>query len=226
MAIRSLNGVAVHVVEEPARLAGGWLVRFASAGGHLALSGGHTVGEAYAAAAAQLPDWGGAHAWFGDERAVPPDDEHSNYHLVRESLLDRLGVPPEVQRIRGELGADAAAQLYDEELAGVTLDLAVNGIGADGHTASLFPNAPALAERERRAVAAEPGLEPLVRRVTLTPPVFAEAGLLIYLVTGESKAEAVRRAFAEEPSPETPASVVRGVETIAILDAAAASQLD
>ena len=226
MAIRSLNGVAVHVVEEPARLAGGWLVRFASAGGHLALSGGHTVGEAYAAAAAQLPDWGGAHVWFGDERAVPPDDEHSNYYLVRESLLDRLRVPPEVQRIRGELGADAAAQLYDEELAGVTLDLAVNGIGADGHTASLFPNAPALEERERRAVAAEPGLEPLVRRVTLTPPVFAEAGLLIYLVTGESKAEAIRRAFAEEPSPETPASVVRGVETIAILDAAAASQLD
>ena len=226
MAIRSLNGVAVHVVEEPARLAGGWLVRFASAGGHLALSGGRTVGEAYAAAAAQLPDWGGAHGWFGDERAVPPDDEHSNYRLVRESLLDRLRVPPEVQRIRGELGADAAAQLYDEELAGVTLDLAVNGIGADGHTASLFPNAPALEERERRAVAAEPGLEPLVQRVTMTPPVFAEAGLLIYLVTGEAKAEAVRRAFAEEPSPETPASMVRGVETIAILDAAAASQLD
>lgn len=226
MAIRSLNGVAVHVVEEPARLAGGWLVRFASAGGHLALSGGRTVGEAYSAAAAQLPDWGGAHAWFGDERAVPPDDEHSNYRLVRESLLDRLRVPPEVHRIRGELGADAAAQLYDEELAGVTFDLAVNGIGADGHTASLFPNAPALEERERRAVAAEAGLEPFVQRVTMTPPVFAEAGLLIYLVTGESKAEAVRRAFAEEPSPETPASMIRGVETIAILDAAAASQLD
>ena len=226
MAIRSLNGVAIHVVEEPARLAGGWLVRFASAGGHLALSGGTTVGEAYAAAAALLPDWGAAYGWFGDERAVPPEDEHSNYRLVRESLLDRLRVPPEVHRIRGELGADAAAQAYDGELAGVRLDLAVNGIGADGHTASLFPNAPALDERERRVVAAEPGLKPFVQRVTLTPPVFAETGLLIYLVTGESKAEAVRRAFAEEPSPETPASLVRGVETIAILDAAAASKLD
>jgi 6-phosphogluconolactonase len=226
VAIRSLNGVAIHVVEEPARLAGGWLVRFASAGGHLALSGANTVGEANAAAAAQLPDWGEAHGWFGDERAVPPEDEHSNYRLVRESLLDRLRVPPEVHRIRGELGADAAAQLYDDELAGIALDLAVNGIGADGHTASLFPNAPALDERERRAVAAEPGLEPFVQRVTLTPRVFAETGLLIYLVTGESKAEAVRRAFAAEPSPETPASLVRGVETIAILDAAAASKLD
>ena len=104
----------------------------------------------------------------------------------------------------------------------MTLDLALNGIGADGHTASLFPNSPALDERERRAVAAEPGLEPFVERVTLTPAVFAATRLLVYLVTGESKAEAVGRAFAEEPSPETPASLIRGVETIAILDAAAA----
>ena len=225
MAIRNLDGVAIHVVDDPARLAGGWLVRFASDGGNLALAGGRSVGEAYAAAAAQLPDWGGAHVWLGDERAVPPDNEHSNYRLVRETLLDALDTPPEVHRIRGELGADAAAQLYDTELQGVTLDVALNGIGPDGHTASLFPNAPALDERERRAVAAEPGLEPFVHRVTLTPPVFAATGLLIYLVTGESKAEAVRRAFAEEPSAAVPASLVRGQETIAILDAAAASQL-
>ena len=172
-----------------------------------------------------LEDWTGAQAWFGDERAVPPDDEHSNYLLARETLFDRVRVPPEVHRIRGELGAEAAATLYDEEIAGAGLDLALNGIGADGHTASLFPNAPALEERERRAVAAEPGLEPFVQRVTLTPPAFAATRLLIYLVTGESKAEAVRRAFVEEPSPDTPASLVRGQETIAILDAPAASRL-
>ena len=225
MAIRSVNGVAVHIVEAPERLAGGWLVRFASEGAQMALSGGSTVGKAYAAAAAQLPEWPDAHLWFGDERAVPPDDERSNYRLARETLLDRLRVQPEVHRVQGELGAPEAAALYDRELEGITLDLALNGIGADGHTASLFPNAPALGERGRRAVAAEPGLEPFVERVTMTPRVFASARLLIYLVTGESKAEAVRRAFADEPSADTPASLIRGVETIAILDPAAASRL-
>jgi 6-phosphogluconolactonase len=78
----------------------------------------------------------------------------------------------------------------------------------------------------RRVVAAEPGLDPRVPRITMTPPVFAECGLLVYLVSGEGKAEAVRRALAEEPSPETPASLVRGRRTIALLDPAAASLLD
>ena len=225
MAIRSLRGVAIHIVQEPARLAGGWLAHHASESAQIGLSGGNTVGEAYEFAAAQLPEWPGAHAWFGDERAVPPGHEHSNYRLVGETLLDRLRVPPVVHRIEGELGAAAAADRYDGEVEGVTLDVALNGIGTDGHTASLFPNAPALDDRERRAVAAKPGLEPFVDRVTLTPPMFARTRLLIYLVTGDSKAEAVRRTFADEPSPETPASLLRGVETIAILDAAAASQL-
>ena len=227
MAIRNLNGVGIHVVEDPARLAGGWLNHFASEESHLALSGGSTVGAAYEAAVALAPqlDWSAAEAWFGDERAVAPDDAGSNYGLAKEALFDRLSAPPQVHRIEGELGAARAAALYDEQLAGVTLDLALNGIGADGHTASLFPASPALEERERRAVAAEPGLEPFVERVTLTPPVFAATQLLIYLVTGESKSEAVRRTFAEDPSLETPASLIRGVETIAILDSAAASQL-
>ena len=225
MAIRSVRDVAIHIVEDPELLAAGWLTRTAAGKGSVVLSGGRTVGKAYEAAAALVEDWAGVQTWFGDERAVPPDDEHSNYGLVREALLDRLRVPPELHRIRGELGAEAAARLYDEEIAGAQLDLALNGIGADGHTASLFPNAPALEERERRVVAAEPQLKPFVQRVTLTPPAFAGTRLLIYLVTGEEKAEAVRRAFVDEPSPETPASLVRAQETIAILDTAAASRL-
>jgi 6-phosphogluconolactonase len=225
VAIRSLNGVGIHIVEHWDRLAAGWLVNAASRGGDIALSGGSTPGRAYTLAAELHPDWSQAQVWFGDDRAVPPDDERSNYRLAKETLLDRLASLPEVHRIRGELGAEEASALYDAELAGVTLALALNGIGPDGHTASLFPNAPALVERERRAVAAEPGLEPFVPRVTMTPPVFAATELLVYLATGEEKAEAVRRAFAEEPSPETPASLIRGRETIAILDGAAASQL-
>ena len=224
MAIRNLNGVGIHVVENPARLAAGWLIHTASEPGHIALSGG-SASRAYELAAELLPKWRrDVHLWFGDERAVPPGDERSNYRLVQQTLLDRLDALPTVHRVHGELGAPEAAELYDRELDGVTLDLAVNGIGADGHTASLFPAAPALEERGR-AVAAEPELEPFVERVTLTPPVFAATRLLVYVVTGESKAAAVRKAFAEEPSAETPASLIRGVETIAILDAAAGSQL-
>ncbi len=226
MAIRSLDGVAIHVVDDPARLAAGWLIRFASGPGHIALSGGSTPGRAYELAAELQPEWQpDVQVWFGDDRAVPPDDEHSNYRLAKDRLLDRLVVSPHVHRIRGELGAEKAAALYDEELRGVTLDLALNGIGPDGHTASLFPGSPALDEIERRAVAADAGLEPFVPRVTLTPRVFAQAKLLIYLATGEAKAAAARLAFAAEPSAETPASLVRGRETIAILDRAAASLL-
>jgi 6-phosphogluconolactonase len=218
--------VDVHVLDDPAETAAELLADLARRGGSVALSGGTTIGVAYERAAALAPDWSKAEAWWGDERAVPPDDERSNYRLTRERLLDRLERPPHaVHRIEGELGAEEAAARYDAALAGVAFDLAVNGIGADGHTASLFPGSAALDERDRSAVAAEPGLEPLVPRVTLTPPVFASTKLLVYLVTGEAKAEAVRQAIAGEPGPETPASLVRGRHTIALLDRAAASLL-
>ena len=222
MATRSLNGVEIRVVEDPARVTAEHLVVTA---GHVALSGGSSPGRAFELAAQLRPDWSGAHVWFGDDRAVPPDDELSNYRLAKETLLDRLAVQPEVHRIRGELGAEKAADLYDAELEGVTLDLALNGIGPDGHTASLYPDAPALDEKERRAVAAEAKWEPFVPRVTMTPPMFAAADLLVYLVTGEDKAEVVRRAFVDDPSPEIPASLIRGRKTIAILDRGAASLL-
>jgi len=221
-----VTDVDVHVLDDPAETAAELLADLARRGGHVALSGGSTVGAAYEQAAALAPDWSAADVWWGDDRAVPPDDEHSNYRLARERLLDRLGQPPRaLHRIEGELGAEEAAERYDEALAGVTLDLALNGIGADGHTASLFPGSPALDKKTRRAVAVVAGLEPLVPRVTMTPPVFAAARLFAYLVTGESKAAAVRRAFADAPSAETPASLVRGRNTIALLDPAAASQL-
>jgi 6-phosphogluconolactonase len=218
--------VDVRVSDDPAGAAAELLAALAAEGGHVALSGGSTVGAAYERAALLAPDWSRVEAWWGDERAVPPDDERSTFRLARERLLDRLERPPRaVHRIEGELGADEAAAEYDALLAGVTIDLALNGIGADGHTASLFPNAPGLAERERRAVAADAKLEPFVPRVTLTPPVFAAAALVVYLVTGEAKAQAVWRAFTGEPSAETPASLVRGRSTVALLDPAAASRL-
>jgi len=218
--------VDVRVLEDPARAAAELLAEHAHAGANLALSGGTTVGRAYATATRLQPRWRDVHAWFGDERAVPPSDPRSNYRLVRETLLDALAVPPEVHRVRGELPVEEAAALYNEELTGITLELALNGIGPDGHTASLFPGSPALGETDRRAVDAEATLEPFVPRVTMTTPMFASCGLLVYLVEGEAKADAVRRAFAAEPSAETPASLVRGRPVEHRHGGAAAARLD
>src|SRR5207245_905138 len=120
-----------------------------------ALCGGGTPGRAYELAAALEPDWSRAQVWFGDERAVPPEHLDANYRLVREHLLDRLEEQPEVHRIRGELGADLAADAYEEELrSALSLDLVLLGVGPDGHTASLFPHAPSLSVEERLVVAA------------------------------------------------------------------------
>ena len=197
-------------------------------GGHIALSGGKTPELAHETAAELQPDWSRVELWWGDERCVPPDDERSNYAMAKRSLLDRLATPPaHVHRIRGELDPEAAADEYDAALHGVRLRLNVLGIGPDGHTASLFPHAPGLRERERLAIAAEPGLDPRVMRVTMTPPMLANADCVLFLVTGEEKADAAKRAFADPPGEATPASMIRSRDglTIAVLDTAAASLL-
>ena len=201
------------------------LVEGAHRGGGVVLAGGSTPRRAYELAAVAEPDWSRCEVWFGDERCVPPDDERSNFRLAREVLLDRLSAPrPAVHRVATELPPRDAAAAYASELDAADLGLALLGIGTDGHTASLFPRALSLDARAL-VVDAEPGLEPFVHRVTLTPPAFARAELVAYLVVGADKADPVRRAFAEAPSPETPASLVRGRRTIAVLDQAAASLL-
>ena len=126
------------------------------------------------------------------------------------------------------LAPEAAAALYDAALTGEPLDLVLLGLGPDGHTASLFPDAPSLDVRDRLAVVAEPGLEPFVQRITLTIPALEAGRHVVFLAVGEGKATAVRRAFGEEPSRSTPASLVRSREgkTTVILDEAAASLLE
>jgi 6-phosphogluconolactonase len=186
----------------------------------VALSGGSTPRRAYELAAGVERDWNAVELWWGDERCLPPEDERSNFRLAREALLDRLDVPPRaVHRIQGELEPAEAARLYDEELRGVALDLVLLGLGPDGHTASLFPDDKALEEEERLAVAVQ---RPDVARVTLTPPPLRAARQVVFLVVGEEKAEAVRRAFGAPPDPATPASLIHGQRTTAILDRAAA----
>jgi 6-phosphogluconolactonase len=201
------------------------LAEAAAQGGHIAVSGGSTPGPAYEEAATLAPDWSRTELWFADERCVRPDDERSNYRLVRERLLDRLERGPVAEhRVRGELPAERAADEYESELRGIGLELALLGMGADGHTASLFPNDPALGEEVRRAVAVR---RPDVDRVTLTLPVLRGAAIVVFLVVGADKAGAVRRAFAEPASPATPASLVRSSDgrTCVFLDRAAASNL-
>jgi 6-phosphogluconolactonase len=228
MTLRGVELVRCADADEVASVVGGALAAAADAGQAIVLTGGETPGAAYGVAAELEPDWSAASVWWGDERCVPPEDERSNYRLARETLLDRLEAPPrEVQRIRGELGAEAAADEYDALLRDVRLDLVLLGIGPDGHTASLFPNSPTLEERERRAVPADAGLEPFVDRVTLTVPVLSSAPEVVFLVTGESKAEALERAFVHAPEPHVPASLVRAGagRTRLVADAAAAARL-
>lgn len=196
----------------------------------LAVSGGPTARDCYqrlAEDAGTQIDWWKVDVYWGDERCVPPDDERSNLRLARESLAERVDRPPTLHAPRTELEPERAAAGYDAELAGVQLELVLLGLGPDGHTASLFPKAPALDERERRAVVAEAGLAPWVQRVTMTIPVLEAAPLVLFLVTGEEKADAARRAFVDPPDPATPASLVRSRtgRTVALLDEPAAATL-
>jgi 6-phosphogluconolactonase len=167
---------------------------------------------------------------------VPPDHEHSNYRMAREALLDRLEHPPRaVKRVQGERGPHRGASLYEGQLreafGEVTpeLDLILLGLGPDAHTASLFPNDPALGERERLAVGVDtPGMAPLVPRVTLTLPVVDRAREVLFLVSGDDKAGAVLRAFSGRADPGAPASLVRprsGALTV-MLDPEAARLLE
>ena len=139
-----------------------------------------------------------------------------------------------MHRIQGELGQHEAAEAYEDELRArfgdrePALDLLLLGLGPDGHTASLFPRDEALNERERLVVGVDvPGMAPLVPRVTLTLPVLDAAHEVVFLISGEDKADAAARAFADAPSPDTPAGLVNprpGALTV-LIDAPAAARL-
>ena len=225
-----MSDVELVVVESPKEVAAVVAERLAQAareGGNVVLTGGKTPEQAYNEAAKRERDWSKVDLWWGDERCVPPDDENSNFGMAKSALLDRLERGPHaIHRIKGELGKDEAAADYARELDEAPLDLLLLGVGPDGHVASLFPNAPTLRQR-KKVLPAEPGLEPFVDRVTLSLPVLRGAGEILFLLAGEAKADAAARAFAAEPSPDTPASLVRSQDgrTVAILDRAAAAKL-
>jgi 6-phosphogluconolactonase len=224
------SAVELTVVDDPeqaAAAAAALLVEVAVEGGSIVVAGGSTPRRTYELAAAAHPYWGDVDLWFGDERCVPADDPRSNLQLVREAFLEHLVVWPKVRPVPTDLPAAEAAEAYDAALQGVRLDLVLLGLGSDGHTASLFPDAPALDSVDRLAIEADAGLQPFVERVTLTIPALSAGTHVVFLAVGEEKAEAARRAFGEKASHATPASLVRsklGTTTV-ILDRAAASLL-
>jgi 6-phosphogluconolactonase len=228
----------VRVSEDPAVPCADMLAAAARSGGHIGLTGGSTPAKAYQLAASLEEDWSRAALWWSDERCVPPEDELSNYRLVKEGLLD--GLPedglPVVHRIPGEQGAHAGADGYERELRATfgervpRLDFLLLGLGPDAHVASLYPGQPTLDVTDRLAVGVEEaGWKPYVPRVSLTMPVLRAARRVVFLVAGGDKAEAVGRAFGPgvEPNRDAPGSMVRPAdgELILLLDEAAASHL-
>jgi 6-phosphogluconolactonase len=176
------------------------------------------------------------HLFFGDERCVPPEHAESNYRMVAGSLLAGLSVPPEnVHRMPAELPPEQAAERYELELerhfalqvgaAFPRFDLVLLGMGADGHTASLFPGTAALTETRRWVVAnAVPALG--TTRLTLTLPVLDAAAHVLFLVAGADKAERMKEVLTGEGT-DLPARRVRPArgEIEWLLDTSAASRL-
>jgi 6-phosphogluconolactonase len=238
----------VHDTAELARAGACEFARLASEAVHtkdlftVALSGGSTPKNLYSLLAsdesyrAELP-WNRMHFFWSDERHVPPDDPDSNYRMANEALLSKVPVPAEnVHRIRGEEpGALSAAHEYEKELQNFfrltagqlpRFDLMLLGIGSDGHTASLFPDTPALREREHLVVAN--WVDKLnTNRLTLTLPVLNNAATVIFLVGGSEKSEILRAVLEGEDSEKFPAQLVQPREgrVVWLVDRDAASLL-
>lgn len=170
---------------------------------HLALSGGntpqtlyHILGTIYAKS---IP-WDGVHIFFCDERYVSHEAEQSNYRMVKENLLDLVPIPRKnIHPIPTDnLDMKTAARAYETELRkifladGSTFDLAILGIGKEGHTASLFPGSPALDEKRRWALAVEVNAVPS-RRITLTYPILNHTAVIYFIVSGSDKAEVMEK---------------------------------
>ena len=183
---------------------------------HLALSGGSTVGQVYRRLGPLLPNWRDVHLWYGDERVVPLDDTESTHRLAT-GTLDAPGAVWHPLQVN--LGCEGAAAAYAEELGDTVIDVALNGMGPDGHTASLFPGHPQL-NATGVAVCVRDSPKPPPERVTLTLGKLNEARRIVLLVTGEQKAAMLARVLAG-PDPEVPASLLARDRLEIVADAAA-----
>lgn len=203
---------------------------------HLALSGGSTPVHLHQVLASpafisQIP-WQQVHVYFGDERNVPYDDPDSNYRMARETLLTHVDIP-EQQVHPIPTGCDdmqACARDYATTLSALPqtsgmpcLDLILLGMGNDGHTASLFPGTDILNEQHAPVAAVfVPKLD--TWRISLTYPVLSRARMILFLVSGEGKAEVLDAVF-NQPNRHYPVQGVQNDHIEWFVDKAAAKRL-
>ena len=205
----------------------------------VALNGGSTPNRLFHLLAAEdreKVDWTNVHVFWGDERCVPPDDPGSSYGQAWDVLLSHVPIPgANIHRIKGELNPASAAEDYAvvlKEVAAPPLgwprfDLVYLGMGEDGHTASLFPGSPVDVSGPTLPVTAQYQDRP-ANRVTLTPVVFNRARMIVFMATGEKKAQTLAQVLSDSYNPELyPAQRIRPDQgkLAWLVDEAAASTL-
>ena len=227
----SAVGLFAEATDEAVRVRGRFLV---------ALSGGGTPTGTYRLLADEpyrnRVDWAKTFVFWGDERCVPPDDEGSNYYQAYRMLLEHVPIPEgNVKRIKGELEPAEASDDYAQTLkrfaaSGLDwprFDLVLLGMGADGHTASLFPGSQVESSSPTLAVTGHYQGRP-AQRVTLTPPVFNSARKILFLVMGEDKSVALSHVLSDIYEPvKYPAQRIQPIDgqLIWFVDEAAAMNL-
>lgn len=247
----SRSGLPYQVFDTPAKVARAaarhWVERARIAQARrgvfsVALSGGSTPGALHVLMATPPYrdglDWSRVEIFFGDDRPVGPDHTDSNFRMANQTLLSHVPLDSErVHRMEGEsedlaAAAERYAAVMDRRLEKnargfPVIDLSIQGLGPDGHTASLFPKTTALEEMTKSVVANEvPRLK--TWRLTMTYPVLNAARSILMLVTGERKAKIVKKIFDADPEERNyPASGIRPEdgELIWMLDTEAASLL-
>ena len=206
----------------------------------VALAGGQTPRPTYELLATppwrEAVDWSRVHVFWGDERCVPGDDPRHNGRMAREALLDHVPVPAaQVHAIACAADPEAAAATYEGEFLAAfggpdraRLDLTLLGLGADGHTASLFPGSRALAETQRRVVAIPATEAGDLPRISLTIACLGGARSVVFLVAGQAKADALHAVLRGSGRPgRTPAGLVAAAaeDVLWLVDRAAAGPL-
>ena len=190
----------------------------------IALAGGSVATSCFPALAVLPIDWTKTHFWWADERAVPATDPESNYGLAERLWLIPAGVPASsIHRMPADdVDLVAAADAYGEELSGAlgrvpVLDLAILGMGPDGHIASLFPGHRLLDEHDRIAAAITDAPKPPPHRLTLTLPVLQRARTVVVAAFGASKAMALGKALGDSSSSLPVARVLHAAPRAIVL---------
>jgi len=222
VSIASVNAVVSRLADEVSVAAAQAIARrgFFS----IALAGGSVATKCFPTLARLPVSWSNVHFFWADERSVPPSDPESNFGLADRLWLTPAGVPESsVHRMPADApDLAAAADTYTSELMRVlgteaVLDLALLGMGPDGHIASLFPGHALLAERDRLVSPIFDSPKPPARRLTLTLPVLAKVRRVIVVAFGSSKADALQEALGHEGSALPVAQLLRSASSSLVL---------